>query len=105
VKIKLDQNMDPRGAAILRQAGHDVLTIKEQNLTDAEDEVIAEVCQRESRCLITLDLDFANTILYAPQESRISGPYCVTPSEADGQKLVGIGSTIKHKLANHGSHP
>jgi len=68
MKIKFDQNMDPRGAAILKQAGHDVLTIKEQNLTGARGEVIAEVCQKESRCLVTLDLDFANTILYPPQE-------------------------------------
>jgi predicted nuclease of predicted toxin-antitoxin system len=71
MKIKFDQNMDPRGAAILKQTGHDVLTVKEQNLTGAEDEEIAEVCQRESRCLVTLDLDFANTILYPPQISVI----------------------------------
>jgi predicted nuclease of predicted toxin-antitoxin system len=68
MKFKFDQNMDPRGAAILKQAGHEVLTVKEQNLTGAEDEVIAKVCQDESRCLVTLDLDFANTILYPPQE-------------------------------------
>ncbi len=68
MKIKFDQNMDPRGAAILKQEGHEVSTVKEQNLTGAEDEVIAKVCQQESRCLVTLDLDFANTILYPPQE-------------------------------------
>jgi predicted nuclease of predicted toxin-antitoxin system len=68
MKFKFDQNMDPRGAAILKQAGHEVLTVKEQNLTGAEDEVIAKVCQDESRCLVTLDLDFANTILYPPQK-------------------------------------
>jgi predicted nuclease of predicted toxin-antitoxin system len=68
MKIKFDQNMDPRGAAILKQAGHEVLTVKEQNLIGAEDDVIAEVCQKESRCLVTLDLDFANTLLYPPQD-------------------------------------
>ena len=41
MRIKFDQNMDPRGAAILKQAGHEVLTVKEQNLTGAEDDVIA----------------------------------------------------------------
>lgn len=68
MKFKFDQNMDPRGAAILQQARHDIFTVKEQNLTGANDEVIAEVCQTESRCLVTLDLDFANTILYPPQD-------------------------------------
>jgi predicted nuclease of predicted toxin-antitoxin system len=68
MKIKFDHNMDPRGAAILRQAGHEVSTAKEQNLADAEDDVIAGVCQAELRCLVTLDLDFANTVLYPPEK-------------------------------------
>jgi len=68
MKIKFDQNMDPRGAVFLRQAGHEVSTVKEQNLTGAQDKVIAEVCQKELRCLVTLDLDFANTFVYPPPE-------------------------------------
>jgi predicted nuclease of predicted toxin-antitoxin system len=68
MKIKFDHNMDPRGAMFLKQAGHEVSTAKEQNLADAEDAAIAETCQAESRCLVTLDLDFANTVLYPPQE-------------------------------------
>jgi len=68
MKIKFDQNMDPRGAVLLRQAGHEVSTVKEQNLAGAEDAVIAEVCKKELRCLVTLDLDFANAVVYQPQE-------------------------------------
>jgi len=66
MKIKLDQNMDPRGAVLLRQAGHEVSTVKEQNLTGAGDAVTAAVCKKELRCLVTLD--FANTVVYPPQE-------------------------------------
>jgi len=68
MKIKFDHNMGPRGAALLRQAGHEVSTAKEQNLADADDSVLAEACQAELRRLVTLDLDFANTVLYPPQE-------------------------------------
>jgi len=67
MKLKLDQNMDPRSVAILSQAGHEVATVKEQNLTGAKDEIIAAVCRQESRCLITLDKDFANKFIYPPQ--------------------------------------
>ncbi|NUM75780.1 DUF5615 family PIN-like protein [candidate division KSB1 bacterium] len=66
MRFKLDQNMDPRAALILRQAGYDVLTVKDQNLTGADDGIIAVACQREQRCLITLDKDFSNKFLYPP---------------------------------------
>lgn len=66
MRCKLDQNMDPRAALILRQAGYDVLTVKDQNLTGADDGIIAAACQREQRYLITLDKDFSNKFLYPP---------------------------------------
>lgn len=66
MKFKRDQNMDPRAAQILRHAGYDVLTVKDQDLTGADDGVIAAACQPEQRCLIILDKDFSNKFLYPP---------------------------------------
>jgi predicted nuclease of predicted toxin-antitoxin system len=50
----------------LEQAGHDVSTVVEEGLQGADDELLARVCQNEDRCLVTADLDFAQSILYPP---------------------------------------
>ena len=68
MKFKLDQNMDPQSAEIFRKAGHDAITVKDQNLLGAKDNLITVICQQEERCLITLDTDFRNPFLYPPQE-------------------------------------
>lgn len=65
--IKLDENLGLRGADIFRAAGHEVSSVFEQGLTSAPDEDVADVCRREGRCLVTLDLDFANPLRYNPR--------------------------------------
>ncbi len=69
MKFKLDENLDPRAAAILRGAGHDTLTVADQHLQGAADANVFEVCQRERRCLVTLDLDFSNLLDFPPETS------------------------------------
>ena len=53
---------------MLREAGHDVATVSEQDLCSAADVSLIAVCQREHRCLVTLDLEFGNPLLYNPAE-------------------------------------
>lgn len=71
MKLKLDENVDPRAVAILRTAGHDVATVPDERLSGQPDTVIETACRREARCLVTLDLDFANVLAYPPE--RCSG--------------------------------
>jgi predicted nuclease of predicted toxin-antitoxin system len=66
VRLKLDENIGRRGIELLREAGHDTMTAREQKLQGSPDEVIFDVCVRERRTLITLDRDFGQTLRFPP---------------------------------------
>jgi hypothetical protein len=68
MKIKLDENLGGHCVALLRQAGHDVATVPEQGLSSAMDRALIDICRQESRCLVTLDLDFSNPFLFKPAQ-------------------------------------
>lgn len=68
MRLKLDENIGQRGKALLLEAGHEVATILEQNLTGASDPDVIAVCQAEQRCLVTLDLDFSNPLRFQPSQ-------------------------------------
>jgi predicted nuclease of predicted toxin-antitoxin system len=68
VKIKLDENLGRREAERLRAAGQDVATVPEQGMTSAPDKELIAVCRREERCLVSLDLDFANPLVFRPSD-------------------------------------
>jgi predicted nuclease of predicted toxin-antitoxin system len=66
MKIKLDENL-PSGLAIdLGRLGHDVHTASQEGLTGHSDDELWTTAQRESRFLITQDLDFADLRGFTP---------------------------------------
>ena len=67
MKFKIDENLPIEVAELLQRAGYDALTIWDQNLVGSNDTEIAVVCQREERCLLTLDKDFADIRTYPPE--------------------------------------
>jgi len=67
MKLKLDENLDVRLAVILRQAGHEVATVRDQGLAGIDDQALYRHCASEARILVTLDLDFANVLRYPPE--------------------------------------
>lgn len=69
VRLKLDEHLDERLAQRLEAAGHDVSTVRAQGMCGAEDDEIFTRCAREGRCLVTLDLDFANVLRFPPEGS------------------------------------
>ena len=68
MKLKLDENLGVRGVQLFHQAGHDVATVAEERLCSAPDKKLIAVCRDEQRCLVTLDLDFSNPLLFRPEE-------------------------------------
>ena len=67
MRLKLDENVDPRAVGILRTAGHDVATVTDEHLSGRPDAAVEAICRMEARCLVTLDLDFANVLAYPPE--------------------------------------
>jgi predicted nuclease of predicted toxin-antitoxin system len=88
MKIKLDENIGRRGAELLKSAGYDVMTVRDQNLQGAPDEIVFEACAHEARILLTLDHDFGQVLRFPPERSAgvvilETGPRVTTQSLLD----------------------
>jgi predicted nuclease of predicted toxin-antitoxin system len=68
MQFKIDENLHCDAGDLLRQHGHDALTVFEQGLRGESDTAIANICRQESRAIITLDLDFSNIRVYPPTD-------------------------------------
>ncbi len=66
MRFKLDENLGRTAAKVLQSEGHDVHTVREQSLSGAADQDVIRACQAEHRCLVTLDLDFGNPLVFDP---------------------------------------
>lgn len=66
--FKIDENLPSEAAELLRNAGHDAVSVLDQGLGGCPDREIAAVCKAESRILVTLDTDFADILTYPPHD-------------------------------------
>jgi len=69
MRFKLDENFGTRTQHIFKGAGHDVQTVREESLQGASDRRLYEVYCAEQRCLVTLDLDFADVMRFPPEKA------------------------------------
>ena len=67
MRIKSDENIDVRLTALLKEAGHDAITVQEQVLLGIADRELYELCKAEGHTLVTLDLDFSNPLHFPPE--------------------------------------
>ena len=68
MNLKLDENLGRQVAELFRAHGHDVRTVSEEQLCAGTDENLIHVCRTEGRCLVSLDLDFGNPLLFKPNQ-------------------------------------
>lgn len=68
MRFKLDENLGRHALQLFRDAGYDAATVHEQRLGSTPDPELIEICRAEARCLVTLDIDFANPFVYDPGE-------------------------------------
>jgi len=66
MKIKLDENLPLRLANLLKEIGHDVHTVHDERLMGRADREVWEVAEKESRFLITQDMDFSDSRDFVP---------------------------------------
>lgn len=90
MKFKLDENLGTRTQKLFQAQQHDVQTIRDQGLQGCLDQRLYEVCCVEKRCLVTMDLDFADVTRFSP--SRANGIVVIraprNPSLALLERLV-----------------
>jgi Domain of unknown function (DUF5615) len=77
VRFKLDENLSRSVAELFRGAGHDVTTVREQQLHGAPDEEVFDASVRENRALVTLDRDLGQVLRFPPAAS--SGIVVIDP--------------------------
>ena len=70
MKIKLDENLPDRLVPELATLGHDVDTVRGEQLTGQSDSQVWEAAQAADRFLITQDLDFSDVRRYIPGTHR-----------------------------------
>lgn len=102
--FKIDENLLSEVASIFRAAGHDAMSIHDQQMVGSLDPNIAVVCRNEGRALVTLDLDFSDIRTYPPGDA--CGIIVLRPrtqSKSNALCLVNqiIPLLAKEKLAGH----
>ena len=69
-RFKLDENMPRDAEALLREAGHDVHTVLDEQLGGQLDPRVFDASQAENRILVSFDLDFSDIRAYPPASHK-----------------------------------
>ena len=87
-KFKVDENLPTEAADLLRSAGHDGVTVIDEQLGGRPDGDVASLCQAEGRAVLTLDLHCADIRVYPPAD--YSGMIVLRPARLDKQRVLSV---------------
>lgn len=62
MRLLIDMGLSPRVAEVLREAGHDVVHVRDRDGQTTPDVEILKTAQDERRVIVTFDLDFARLV-------------------------------------------
>jgi predicted nuclease of predicted toxin-antitoxin system len=68
MRFKIDEHLPLEIKDLLGQQQHDAVTVVEEGMGGRVDPDVAQVCQKETRALLTLDLDFSDIRAYPPED-------------------------------------
>ena len=66
MRIKIDENLPSSLSGILSAFNHNVHTVADENLSGCSDRELWNAAQRDSRFLVTQDLDFSDLRRFTP---------------------------------------
>jgi predicted nuclease of predicted toxin-antitoxin system len=69
MRFKVDENLHPEAVELLRDGGHDAVSVWDQQMRGVKDPTLAEACRAEGRALLTFDLGFGDIREYPPAQS------------------------------------
>lgn len=100
MRLKLDENLGRSALDLLRQAGHDTRSVIDEGLHGTPDRSLIETCRAERRCLVTLDLEFGNPILFPPAD--FAGIAVLRPDRLTEKALARTLETLNAGLESEG---
>jgi predicted nuclease of predicted toxin-antitoxin system len=68
MRCKIDEHLPLEIKDLLAQHRHEPVTVAEQGMAGSIDPDVAQVCRKEGRALLTLDLDFSDIRAYPPED-------------------------------------
>jgi len=74
MRIKLDENLPAKLASLLHALGHDVDTVRDEQLQGSDDPTVWKAAQNERRLLITQDLVFFRYPAISPRHASWDSP-------------------------------
>ena len=68
MRFKIDKHLPLEIKDLLAQHRHDPVTVTDEGMAGSIDPDVAQVCRKEARFLLTLDLDFSDIRAYPPED-------------------------------------